>query len=160
MHGSGLGGAGEAFHFAAIIGAGGDTGLRERVRQHGNFIEWGRRCLTAHFGWIAAARAAFASFWPHRCQLTTEEVGRAFLDAVPTMGQRLSRARAKVTAAGIPFAVPGPNAWDDRLRVVLTTIYLIFTTGYTARPDEPRAIFLSRLLAGLELTDSGAGATT
>ncbi len=88
------------------------------------------------------------------CGLTTEEVARAFLDAPTTMGQRLSRAKSKIAATAIPFAIPGPEAWDERLRVVMTTIYLIFTTGYTARPDEPRdlcaeAIFLCRLLAGL-----------
>ena len=88
------------------------------------------------------------------CGLSTEEIARLFLDAAPTMGQRLSRAKSKIAAAGIPFAVPGPEEWDDRLRTVLTTIYLIFTTGYTAGPDEPRdlcaeAIFLGRLLLAL-----------
>lgn len=88
------------------------------------------------------------------CGLTTEEIARLFLDAAPTMGQRLSRAKSKIAAAGIPFAVPGPEGWDERLRTVLTTVYLIFTTGYTASPDEPRdlcaeAIFLCRLLLAL-----------
>jgi len=85
------------------------------------------------------------------CGLATEEVARAFLDAPATLGQRLSRAKAKIATAGIPFAVPGPQDWDERLRTVLTTLYLIFTTGYTAGPREPRdlcseAIFLARLL--------------
>ncbi|WP_439605140.1 RNA polymerase sigma factor, partial [Shinella sp.] len=85
------------------------------------------------------------------CGLTTEEIARVFLDTAPTMGQRLSRARSKIAMAGIPFAVPGPEDWDDRLQTVLTTIYLIFTIGYTTGPDEPRnlcaeAIFLCRLL--------------
>lgn len=85
------------------------------------------------------------------CGLSTDEIARAFLDTAPTMGQRLSRAKAKITAAGIPFAVPGPEDWDARLRTVLTTLYLIFTTGYTAGPGEPRdlcaeGIFLCRLL--------------
>lgn len=88
------------------------------------------------------------------CGLHTEEVARLFLDAPATLGQRLSRAKAKIAAAGIPFAVPGPEEWDERLRTVLTTLYLIFTTGYTAGPDEPRdlcseAIFLARLLLHL-----------
>lgn len=88
------------------------------------------------------------------CGLTTEEIARMFLDTASTMGQRLSRAKSKIALAGIPFAVPGPEEWDDRLRTVLTTIYLIFTTGYTAGPDEPRnlcaeAIFLCRLLLAL-----------
>lgn len=64
------------------------------------------------------------------CGLTTAEIARAFLDAEPTMGQRLSRAKAKIAAARIPFAVPGPEAWEARLGAVLTSAYLIFTTGY------------------------------
>ena len=88
------------------------------------------------------------------CGLTTPEIARAFLDAEATMGQRLSRAKAKIAKARIPFAVPGPEAWEERLNAVLTTVYLIFTTGYTAGPNEPRdlcaeAIFLARLLADL-----------
>lgn len=88
------------------------------------------------------------------CGLTTEEIARAFLDLAPTIGQRLSRAKAKIAAAHIPFAVPDPEDWDERLRTVLTTLYLIFTTGYTAGPDESRdlcaeAIFLCRLLVAL-----------
>lgn len=88
------------------------------------------------------------------CGLTTPEIARAFLDTEPTMGQRLSRAKAKIAAAGIPFAVPGPEDWPARLDAVLTTLYLIFTTGYVAGPNEPRdlcaeAIFLARLLTTL-----------
>jgi len=64
------------------------------------------------------------------CGLTTAEIARAFLDAEATMGQRLSRAKAKIAAARIPFAVPGPEAWEARLDAVLTCAYLIFTTGY------------------------------
>lgn len=85
------------------------------------------------------------------CGLTTEEIARAFLDTTTTMGQRLSRAKAKIAKAGIAFAVPRPEDWDNRLQTVLDTLYLIFTTGYTARPDDQRnlcaeAIFLCRLL--------------
>lgn len=88
------------------------------------------------------------------CGLSTAEIARAFLDAPATMGQRLSRAKAKIAAAGVPFAVPEPDLWDERLQGVLTAIYLIFTAGYTAGPGEPRdlcgeAIFLARLLVSL-----------
>ena len=86
--------------------------------------------------------------------LTTAEIARAFLDAEPTMGQRLSRAKAKIAAAGIPFKVPEPEDWDTRLNSVLTVIYLIFNAGYTVGPapdhdlcDE--AIFLARVLNDL-----------
>lgn len=85
------------------------------------------------------------------CGLSTADIAQAFLDTEPTIGQRLSRAKAKIAKAGIPFAVPGPELWAERLDAVLTTAYLIFTTGYTAGPQEPRdlcaeAIFLTRLL--------------
>jgi RNA polymerase sigma factor (sigma-70 family) len=76
------------------------------------------------------------------CGLTTGEIARAFLDAEPTMGQRLSRAKAKIAAAGIPFSIPQPELWPARLDTVLTTIYLIFTTGYVAGPGEPRDLCL------------------
>lgn len=86
------------------------------------------------------------------CGLSTGEIARLFLDTEPTMGQRLSRAKNKITHAGIAYAVPEPDQWDERLQAVLTTLYLIFTTGYTAsRPDAMRdlcgeALFLARLL--------------
>lgn len=88
------------------------------------------------------------------CGLSTDEIARVFLDGSSTMGQRLSRAKAKIRAAGISYSVPAPDDWDERLQTVLTTLYLIFTTGYTAGRDEPRdlcaeAIFLTRLLLAL-----------
>ncbi|MGF1614290.1 MAG: RNA polymerase sigma factor [Gammaproteobacteria bacterium] len=93
------------------------------------------------------------------CGLTTPEIARAFLDAEPTMGQRISRAKTKIAAAGIPFAVPEADLWSARLDAVLTTIYLIFTTGYVAGPDEPRdlcleAEYLMRLIDRLRPGDA------
>lgn len=92
------------------------------------------------------------------CGLTTPDIARAFLDAEPTMGQRISRAKAKIAAAGIPFAVPEAEHWPERLDAVLTTVYLIFTTGYVAGPDEPRdlcreAEYLIRLIDRLRPDD-------
>ncbi len=66
--------------------------------------------------------------------LSTAEIAAAFLDAETTMGARLTRAKAKITAAGIPFVIPGPEDLADRLDAVLTVIYLIFNAGYTAGP--------------------------
>lgn len=85
------------------------------------------------------------------CGLTTAQVAAVFLDTEPTMGQRLTRARAKMAAAGIPFAVPGPEEWEARLHSVLTVIYLVFTAGYTAGAAVGRdlceeALFLARLV--------------
>jgi RNA polymerase sigma factor (sigma-70 family) len=88
------------------------------------------------------------------CGLTTPQVAAVFLDAETTMGQRLSRAKAKIAAARIPFAVPGPEDWPARLNSVLTVVYLIFTAGYAKGPEVGRdlcteAVFLARLLVTL-----------
>lgn len=88
------------------------------------------------------------------CGLSTGEIARLFLDQEATTGQRLSRAKAKIARSGIAYAVPPPEQWDERLQAVLTTVYLIFTTGYTAAPDEARdlcaeALLLARLLDAL-----------
>ena len=95
------------------------------------------------------------------CGLTTAEVARVFLDAEPTMGQRLSRARAKIAGAGIPFAVPGPEDWRARLDSVLTVVYLVFTAGYTAAAGpghelRGEALFLARLIDSLTPGDPEA----
>lgn len=88
------------------------------------------------------------------CGLTTAQVAAVFLDAEPAMGQRLSRAKAKIAAARIPYAVPGPEDLPARLNSVLTVVYLIFTAGYAQGPKAgvdlcTEAIFLARLLVQL-----------
>jgi RNA polymerase sigma factor (sigma-70 family) len=85
------------------------------------------------------------------CGLSTGEVARAFLDQETTMGQRLTRAKGKIAAAGIPFAVPDLDALPERLHGVLAVIYLVFNAGYTPNADLTRdlageAIFLARLV--------------
>jgi predicted RNA polymerase sigma factor len=85
------------------------------------------------------------------CGLTTTDIAHAFLDNEPTMGQRLSRAKSKIAAAGIPFRVPGPEEWDERLLAVLTVAYLIYNAGYTAGPVSGRdlcdeAVYLLRII--------------
>jgi RNA polymerase sigma-70 factor, ECF subfamily len=91
------------------------------------------------------------------CGLATAEIARAFLVPEPTMAARVTRAKKKITAARIPYRVPGPAELPDRLDAVLTVIHLLYTTGHTA-PAGPelvraelveRAIGLARMLREL-----------
>ncbi len=83
--------------------------------------------------------------------LSTSEIARAFLVPDETMKRRLSRARTKIRATVIPFAVPPGHALPVRLRTVLAVLYLIFNQGYgDGRADlAAEAIRLGRMLAGL-----------
>ena len=82
--------------------------------------------------------------------LTTEEIARAFLVPEETMKRRLSRAKAKIKATGIPFAVPAEHVLPDRLGAVLAVVYLIYNEGYSGRVDlAAEAIRLGRVLAVL-----------
>ncbi len=91
------------------------------------------------------------------CDLTTEEIARAFLTSPATLAQRIVRAKRKIQTAGIPYEVPGPAELPARLATVLQVIYLVFNEGYSSSRGETvmrtdlatEAIRLGRLLAEL-----------
>jgi RNA polymerase sigma factor (sigma-70 family) len=64
--------------------------------------------------------------------LTTAEIARAFLVPEATMAARISRAKQRIKAAGSSFSLPEGPEREERLRVVLHVLYLIFNEGYTA----------------------------
>ncbi|MCP2340703.1 RNA polymerase sigma factor [Actinomadura rupiterrae] len=64
--------------------------------------------------------------------LTTAEIARAFLVPEATMAARISRAKQRIRAAGSRFELPEGAEREERLRVVLHVLYLIFNEGYTA----------------------------
>jgi RNA polymerase sigma-70 factor (ECF subfamily) len=70
------------------------------------------------------------------CGLTPAEIGRAFLVTEPAMEKRLVRARAKIKHAGIPYRVPPPELWAERVEGVLSVLYLMFNEGYAASSGE------------------------
>jgi RNA polymerase sigma-70 factor (ECF subfamily) len=64
------------------------------------------------------------------CGLTTGQIARAFLLPETTLAQRITRAKRKITDAGIPYRVPDPEELDARLHEVLSVIYLVLNEGY------------------------------
>jgi RNA polymerase sigma-70 factor (ECF subfamily) len=91
------------------------------------------------------------------CGLSTEEIARAFLVPLPTMAQRLVRAKQKIRDAGIPYRVPADEELAERLEAVLLVVYLVFNEGYNASAGDElvrrelcgEAIRLGRLLHAL-----------
>lgn len=94
--------------------------------------------------------------------LSVPEIARAFLVQETTMARRITRAKAKIKAAHIPYRVPSADDLRERLAGVLAVVYLVFNEGYLAgEGDDPvrvdltdEAIHLGRLLRTL-LPDDG-----
>jgi RNA polymerase sigma factor (sigma-70 family) len=94
------------------------------------------------------------------CGLTTTQVASAFLVPEATVAQRITRAKRKITAAGIPYRLPAPDELRDRLDEVLTVIYLVLNEGYLSSGDRAptrdlveEADWLAALLHGLMPTE-------
>jgi len=91
------------------------------------------------------------------CGVATPDIARAFLVADATMAARLTRAKRKIAAARIPYAVPSAADLPGRVDAVLTVVHLLYSTGHTApsggdlvRDDLcERALDLARLLQRL-----------
>jgi RNA polymerase sigma-70 factor, ECF subfamily len=95
--------------------------------------------------------------------LETAEIARAFLVPVPTMAQRLVRAKRKIKNAGIPYRIPPTTLLPERLDAVLVVLYLIFNEGYDASSGDAlvrrelcrEAIRLARILNELLVAEPG-----
>jgi RNA polymerase sigma-70 factor, ECF subfamily len=94
--------------------------------------------------------------------LTVKEIARAFLVGESAMEQRITRAKARISAAHVPFDTPGAPERAERLAAVATMLYLLFNEGYAASggnahvraPLCEEAIRLSRLLLRLFPSES------
>jgi RNA polymerase sigma-70 factor, ECF subfamily len=67
--------------------------------------------------------------------LTVPEIARAFLVPETTMAQRITRAKAKIKGANIPYRVPSAEDLPGRVRTVLAVLFLIFNEGYLSSGD-------------------------
>lgn len=93
--------------------------------------------------------------------LSVRQIARAFLVTEAAMEQRITRAKARIGHAGVPFEPPGPAQRSERLGAVAAMLYLVFNEGYTTQAVETEsrqslceeAIRLGRLLLGLFPTE-------
>jgi RNA polymerase sigma-70 factor (ECF subfamily) len=90
------------------------------------------------------------------CGLTTREVAAGLLISEATAAARITRAKKKIAAAGIPYRIPADHELSKRLDAVLTVVHLVYTAGHVAAgPDltradlTGRAVELARLLVRL-----------
>ena len=81
------------------------------------------------------------------CGLSTLEIARAFLIAEPTLAQRLTRAKRKIAEAGVPFEIPGPDDWPERLDAVLATLEIAYAKAHEdAAGAGPHAGYAAEML--------------
>jgi RNA polymerase sigma-70 factor (ECF subfamily) len=73
------------------------------------------------------------------CGLTTAQIARAFLVPAATVAQRITRAKHKITDAGIPYRTPSADELGARLGEVLTVIYLLLNEGYLATAERAQS---------------------
>ncbi len=107
------------------------------------------------------AEAQVALTLRYVCGLTTEQIGHSFMVPSETMKKRLTRAKAKIAAAGVPFDVPAAERLPERLTAVCGVIYAVFNEGYASSvgPELVRgslcdeAVWLSELLCDLAPDD-------
>jgi RNA polymerase sigma-70 factor (ECF subfamily) len=71
--------------------------------------------------------------------LTVAQIARAFLVSEAAMEQRITRAKARIAAAEVPFEAPGAVERSERLAAVAAMLYLLFNEGYSAGRDSARA---------------------
>jgi len=84
--------------------------------------------------------------------LTVPEIARAFLVHEATMGQRITRAKAKIKAARIPYRVPTTEDLPGRLDGVLAVLFLIFNEGYLATGAETEPVRSELTAEAIRLT--------
>jgi RNA polymerase sigma factor (sigma-70 family) len=70
------------------------------------------------------------------CGLSTAQIAAAFVVPETTVAQRLTRAKRKITEAGIPYRIPAPSDLPERLSAVLAVVYLLFNEGYLSSTPE------------------------
>jgi RNA polymerase sigma factor (sigma-70 family) len=73
------------------------------------------------------------------CGLTTAQIARAFLVREATVAQRITRAKRKITDAGIPYRIPADDELGARLTEVLTVIYLLLNEGYLSTAERAQS---------------------
>lgn len=70
------------------------------------------------------------------CGLSTPDIASLFLVPEATMAARITRAKKKIGASGVPYVIPAPEHLEDRLQDVLAVIYLVATAGHTPGTGE------------------------